>query len=319
MFAINTLAYYTTLVLALTQLTTTIAGPTRTTKRAVRNSVQAVPKESAGAARLHQTSWRQIQARSALRMSPMYRRQQGSALPALTCPETFNSELGVARYPNIDILGGDQWPVPGPIYVETENDCLSVCQGRPGCIGYFWWATRQECFPKDQLTLDAWTFTSEAAQDPGSATGLIGDCAVANGAIYSQFRPYCCNSPAVYTPQRCGEWIPSPPISVARLQNTDLFGWDMAPADGQSFQTDQEVGCLARCWSEPGCTAYFWWPTAPEGPACFLKQSGWGSNDFISNNVPALSEGSVAGILYQTCDETRGSLTDDVYQRCCNN
>lgn len=105
MNAINTLAYYTTLVLALTQVTTTIAGPTRTTKRAVRNSVQAVPKGSAGAARLHQTSWRQIQARNALRMSPMYRRQQGSALPALTCPETFNSELGVARYPNIDILG----------------------------------------------------------------------------------------------------------------------------------------------------------------------------------------------------------------------
>jgi hypothetical protein len=188
MLALNTLAYYTTFVLALTHMISAVAGPTRTTKRDIKRSVQAAPKGSAAAARLHQTSWRQIQARNALRMSPMYRRQQGSALPALTCPETFNSELGVARYPNIDILGGDvseasneinheayascptqQWPVPGPISVETENDCLSVCQGRPGyvriivffisflpdvsssCIGYFWWDARQECYPKVRL------------------------------------------------------------------------------------------------------------------------------------------------------------------------
>lgn len=47
---------------------------------------------------------------------------------------------------------------------------------------------------QDQLALDAWTFTSEVAQDPGSATGLIGDCAVANGA--SKFRDASCRMSA---------------------------------------------------------------------------------------------------------------------------
>lgn len=103
----NTLVYYTTLVLALFHASTAIASPTPTTKRDVKNTVQAPPITQSGtAARLRQTSWREIQARSALRKSPLYRRQ-ASAVPYPTCQATYSNLLGVARYPNVELYGGD--------------------------------------------------------------------------------------------------------------------------------------------------------------------------------------------------------------------
>lgn len=103
----NTLVYYTTLVLALFHASTAIASPTPTIKRDTKNSVQAPPiTQSGAAARLRQTSWREIQARDALRRSPLYRRQ-ASAVPYLSCQATYSSSLGVARYPNVELYGGD--------------------------------------------------------------------------------------------------------------------------------------------------------------------------------------------------------------------
>lgn len=100
----STLVYYTTLVLAL--LSSVDAAPTRTTKREARNG-KIAPPVVRSAARLRQTSWREIQVRDAIRKSPFYRRQQASALPYATCQATYSTTLGVARYPNVEVYGGD--------------------------------------------------------------------------------------------------------------------------------------------------------------------------------------------------------------------
>lgn len=104
----STLVYYTTLVLALFHATAANASPTPTTKREVKQGSIAPPiLSSAAAARLKQTSWREIQARNALRANPLYRRQ-ASAVPYPTCQEkTKSMYLGVARYPQVEVWGGD--------------------------------------------------------------------------------------------------------------------------------------------------------------------------------------------------------------------
>lgn len=148
--SVNLVAYYTTLVLALFHATNVNAAPTRTTKRQVKNGNIAAPvARSNVAARLRQTSWREIQARDALRKSPFYRRQQASALPYATCQATYSSLVGVARYPNVEIYGGDvsryscrayrlitdteylqPTPFEGGLFAQSETDCLNICQSR---------------------------------------------------------------------------------------------------------------------------------------------------------------------------------------------
>ncbi|KAJ9101374.1 hypothetical protein QFC20_005255 [Naganishia adeliensis] len=315
----NTLVYYTTLVLALFHASTAIASPTPTTKRDVKNTVQAPPiTQSGAAARLRQTSWREIQARNALRKSPLYRRQ-ASAVPYLTCQATYSNLLGVARYPNVELYGGDVLPYEGSYFAETETNCLDICQGISGCIGYFFFAVDQSCFPKAELALDGWTTETDGAAFEGSVTALIGDCATANGAIISQFRSICCNSPAVVDLSQCAVSVDAV-TPVARLSNVDLYGFDMdTPEEWLEIPITSESDCIDRCANSEGCVGYFYWPQESTEPRCFLKQSGWGAEAFETNNVPAMTAGSVSGILGQSCAALQGTLTDDVYQRCCNN
>lgn len=103
----STLVYYTTLVLALFHASTANASPTPTIPQEVKKGNVAPPVlSSAAAARLKQTSWREIQARNALRSNPLYRRQ-ANAVPYPTCQATYNALLGVARYPQVEIYYAD--------------------------------------------------------------------------------------------------------------------------------------------------------------------------------------------------------------------
>lgn len=99
---------YVTLALALLQLTDAAWTPTRVTRSQTKQRVaQNDNSAAAPSPRLRQTNWNDIKARQELRMSPLYRRQQASAVPSVTCPATYNPTYAVARYPNVDILGGD--------------------------------------------------------------------------------------------------------------------------------------------------------------------------------------------------------------------
>ena len=100
---------YVTLALALLQITDAAWPPTRVTRSQTKQRVAQNDNGAAAAPspRLRQTSWNDIKARQELRLSPLYRRQQASAVPSLTCPATYNPTYAVARYPNVDILGGD--------------------------------------------------------------------------------------------------------------------------------------------------------------------------------------------------------------------
>ncbi|GHJ88173.1 hypothetical protein NliqN6_4575 [Naganishia liquefaciens] len=312
-----------TLALALLQVTEAANTPTRISRSQTKQRMaQDNSRAAAPSPRDRQTNRKDIRARQELRLSPLYRRQQASAVPSLTCPATYNPTYAVARYPGIDILGGDSWPTPGPLYAGSENDCLNICLGIQGCLGYFYWAVNQGCYPKIELLPEVWSFDSVAARMEGSVTGLIGSCNAVNGAILPPFRSSCCDSPAtfelppVYDGQVCTPYVDAP-LSVARMPNTDLFGYDI-PADGTINVAEiyTESACIQTCVQTGGCEAYFWLPT--DG-ACFLKGEGWGAYDFSTINAPALSTGSVTGILGTTCDDLRPRLTDEVYLRCCNN
>ncbi|KAI5449301.1 hypothetical protein NCC49_004804 [Naganishia albida] len=318
--SVNLVAYYTTLVLALFHATNVNAAPTRTTKRQVKNGNIAAPvARSNVAARLRQTSWREIQARDALRKSPFYRRQQASALPYATCQATYSSLVGVARYPNVEIYGGDPTPFEGGLFAQSETDCLNVCQSRADCIGYYYFAVDQTCYPKVDLAVDGWTTDTEGSQLEGSVAAIIGDCATANGAINPQFRSTCCNSPAVLGPSQCSPRVDAG-LPVARLANVDLFGFDIPPAEEwQDSPLNSESDCITRCEYTEGCFGYFWWPQATDVPTCYLKQSGWGAADFLTGNAPSLAAGSTAGVIRQSCAGLQGILSEDVYLRCCNN
>lgn len=98
-----------TAVLAVLDFTTATPSPTRIQQNGNGDTIVArnnSKERSAPSARLHQTNWKEIQARKEMRMNPLYRRQQASALPYPTCPLDY-LPVDVARYPNVDIVGAD--------------------------------------------------------------------------------------------------------------------------------------------------------------------------------------------------------------------
>jgi hypothetical protein len=98
-----------TAFLAVLDLTSATPTPTRIQQNGSEDIIVAnnnSQKRSAPSARLHQTSWKEIQARKVTRMNPLYRRQQASALPYPTCA-LEDIPVPIARYQNVDIFGAD--------------------------------------------------------------------------------------------------------------------------------------------------------------------------------------------------------------------
>lgn len=53
--------------------------------------------------------------------------------------------------------------------------------------------------------------------------------------------------------------------------------------------------------------------------ASITQHPGWRSSDLHLDSESAHDAGSVTGVLRTTCEDLRPSLTDDVFQRCCDN
>ncbi|KAJ9111824.1 hypothetical protein QFC20_002411 [Naganishia adeliensis] len=116
----------------------------------------------APSSRLRQTSWREIQERQEMRKSPLYKRQQPSAVVRRRsvafpdCP-VIQGNFALARYPATDITTSST--ASQIVSAATEGDCLEACEtytskdaSHDVCVGYVFKPFTEMCYLKVNLS-----------------------------------------------------------------------------------------------------------------------------------------------------------------------